>query len=112
MTRPTPSKPRTPHPRLRPRIGAAAFGPTTRLCPVGEGTFYCDQVPFEEVQTVALIATDSPIRCESEQPGALCDDVPLFALDQSLAGWQQVIGFDNYAQSKGTEMIVYRGKAV
>ncbi|MEL6893171.1 MAG: ABC transporter permease subunit, partial [Actinomycetota bacterium] len=67
-------------------------------CPSGEGTFYCDRVPIEDVQRVALLSQDSTIRCEGDAPGARCDDVPLFALDQSLAGWQEVIGFDNYAE--------------
>ncbi len=75
------------------------------VCPAGEGTFYCDRVPIEEIQRVALIARDSPIACESDQPGALCDDVPLFALDQSLAGWQEVIGFDNYEEVLTNERI-------
>ena len=75
------------------------------ICPSGEGTFYCDRVPFEEVQRVALIARDSPIKCESEEVGALCDDVPLFAFDQSLAGWQEVIGFDNYEEVLTNERI-------
>ena len=56
------------------------------VCPAGEGTFYCDAVPIEEVQRVALIASDSPIQCSSDEPGAICNNVPLFALDQSLAG--------------------------
>ncbi len=63
-------------------------------CPAGEGTFYCDGVPEVEVQRIALISEDSTILCADGG----CDDVPLFALDQSLAGWQQVIGFDNYAE--------------
>ncbi len=63
-------------------------------CPAGGGTFYCDGVPRSEVQNVALQAADSTIVCVD----GVCDDVPLFALDQSLAGWRQVIGFDNYAE--------------
>jgi arabinogalactan oligomer/maltooligosaccharide transport system permease protein len=65
---------------------------TDRTCGAGVGTFYCDDVPEEEVQAVARLASDTTITCEA----GVCDDVPLFALDQSLAGWRQVIGFDNY----------------
>ena len=66
---------------------------TGRTCESGVGTFYCDGVPEEEVQQIAIIAKDSTITCTN----GVCDQVPLFALDQSLAGWQQLIGFDNYA---------------
>ncbi len=78
---------------------------TGRSCPAGEGTFYCDLVPIEDVQRVALLASDSPIRCDGDGAGSICDDVPLFALDQSLAGWQEVIGFDNYAEVITNERI-------
>jgi arabinogalactan oligomer / maltooligosaccharide transport system permease protein len=63
-----------------------------RTCRAGEGTFFCDDVPEEEVQAIALLARNTTITCTS---GA-CDDVPLFALNQSFAGWREVIGFDNY----------------
>jgi arabinogalactan oligomer/maltooligosaccharide transport system permease protein len=66
---------------------------TDRRCDAGEGTFFCDGVPEEEVQRVALLATDTTIVCEA----GVCDDVPLFALNQTYAGWREVIGFDNYA---------------
>lgn len=65
-----------------------------RTCASGEGTFFCDDVPEDEVQRVALLASDTTIRCAD----GVCDRVPLFALDQSLAGWKEVVGFDNYAE--------------
>ncbi|MEZ5220496.1 MAG: ABC transporter permease subunit [Ilumatobacteraceae bacterium] len=67
---------------------------TGRTCRSGEGTFFCDDVPEAEVQAVALLERDTPIVCEAGS----CDHVPLYALDQSLAGWKQVVGFDNYAE--------------
>lgn len=66
---------------------------TDRTCESGIGTFYCNDVPESEVQRIAILAQDSTIRCSD----GVCNDVPLFALDQSLAGWKQLIGFDNYA---------------
>jgi arabinogalactan oligomer/maltooligosaccharide transport system permease protein len=72
-----------------------------RTCESGVGTFYCDGVPEDEVQQVAISADDSTITCS----GGVCDNVPLFALDQSLAGWQQVIGFDNYVDIATNEAI-------
>ncbi len=72
-----------------------------RTCPSGVGTFVCDDVPEDEVQRVALLAEDSGIVCAS----GVCDNVPLYALDQSLAGWQQVVGFDNYADIFTNERI-------
>lgn len=72
-----------------------------RTCRSGVGTFYCDDVPEDEVQAVARLATDTTITCDAGR----CDDVPLFALDQSLAGWQQVIGPDNYADIFTNERI-------
>ncbi len=63
-----------------------------RTCRAGEGTFFCDDVPEEEVQAIALLARNTTITCTS----GVCDDVPLFALNQSFAGWREVIGFDNY----------------
>lgn len=74
---------------------------TDRTCRSGVGTFYCDGVPEDEVQAVARLASDTTIVCEN----GVCDDVPLFALDQSLAGWKQVVGFDNYAELFGNERI-------
>jgi len=74
---------------------------TDRTCPSGVGTFVCDGVPEEEVQRVALLAEDSGIVCAA----GVCDNVPLYALDQSLAGWQQVIGLDNYADIFTNERI-------
>jgi len=67
---------------------------TDRTCRSGEGTFYCDDVPRDDVQAVALLANNTPIVCSD----STCDNVPLYALDQSLAGWRQVIGFDNYSE--------------
>jgi arabinogalactan oligomer/maltooligosaccharide transport system permease protein len=61
-------------------------------CPSGVGTFYCDDVPEDEVQRVAILSED--IECTN----GVCQDVPLFAIDPTLAGWQQVIGFDNYVE--------------
>ncbi len=72
-----------------------------RTCRSGVGTFYCNGVPEDEVQAVARLAGDTTIACEND----VCDDVPLFALDQSLAGWKQVVGFDNYADIFGNERI-------
>ena len=72
-----------------------------RTCPAGEGTFFCNGVPDDEVQAVALLATDTSIVCS----GGTCDNVPLFALDQSLAGWKEVVGFDNYAEVITNERI-------
>jgi arabinogalactan oligomer/maltooligosaccharide transport system permease protein len=72
-----------------------------RTCRAGVGTFYCDGVPEEEVQGVALLASDTTITCD----GGVCDNVPLFALDQSLAGWRQVIGADNYVDIFTNERI-------
>jgi len=74
---------------------------TDRTCPTGVGTFVCDDVPDDEVQRIALLAEDSGIVCTD----GVCDNVPLYALDQSLAGWQQVIGFDNYADIFTNERI-------
>jgi arabinogalactan oligomer / maltooligosaccharide transport system permease protein len=74
---------------------------TDRTCRSGVGTFYCDGVPEDEVQAVARLASDTTITCEE----GVCDDVPLFALDQSLAGWKQVVGFDNYADIFGNDRI-------
>ena len=74
---------------------------TDRTCRSGVGTFYCDDVPEEEVQAVARLAGDTTITCEN----GVCDGVPLFALDQSLAGWKQIVGFDNYADIFGNERI-------
>lgn len=65
-----------------------------RECVSGEGTFICSGVPIDDVQAVARNARGSSIECDSE----VCNGVPLFALDQSLAGWRQVVGFDNYAE--------------
>lgn len=72
-----------------------------RTCRSGVGTFYCDDVPEDEVQAVARLATDTTITCAN----GVCDDVPLFALDQSLAGWRQVIGVDNYTDIFTNERI-------
>ena len=72
-----------------------------RTCVAGQGTFFCDGVPEAEVQRVALLAESSGIVCS----GGTCDNVPLFALDQSLAGWKQVIGLDNYADIFTNERI-------
>jgi arabinogalactan oligomer/maltooligosaccharide transport system permease protein len=74
---------------------------TGRTCRSGVGTFYCDGVPEDEVQAVARLASDTTITCDA----GVCDDVPLFAIDQSLAGWRQVIGFDNYADIFTNERI-------
>lgn len=74
---------------------------TDRTCRSGVGTFYCDGVPEDDVQAVARLAGDTTITCED----GTCDDVPLFALDQSLAGWKQVVGFDNYADIFGNDRI-------
>lgn len=74
---------------------------TGRTCESGVGTFYCDGVPEDEVQQVARLASGSTIVCD----GGTCDDVPLFALDQSLAGWRQVIGVDNYVDVLTNERI-------
>ena len=74
---------------------------TDRTCRSGVGTFYCDDVPEDEVQAVARLASDTTIDCANDT----CDDVPLFALDQSLAGWKQVVGFDNYADIFGNDRI-------
>lgn len=63
-----------------------------RTCTAGTGTFYCDGVPEPEVARIAIIAADSTIRCND----GLCDRVPLFALDPSLTGWRDLVGFDNY----------------
>ena len=71
------------------------------VCPAGEGTFYCDDVPRDLVQSVALLASDTTIECADD----VCDGVPLFALDQSLAGWREVVGFDNYAEVFTNERI-------
>ena len=72
-----------------------------RTCRSGVGTFYCDGVPEDEVQAVARLAGDTTITCAD----GVCDGVPLFALDQSLAGWKQVVGFDNYADLFGNDRI-------
>lgn len=72
-----------------------------RTCVAGVGTFVCDGVPEEQVQQVALLASGSEIVCSA----GVCDSVPLYALDQSLAGWKQVIGFDNYADILTNERI-------
>lgn len=63
-----------------------------RTCRSGEGTFFCDDVPVGEVQTVAREARNSTIVCGE----STCDAVPLFALDRTLAGWREVVGADNY----------------
>ena len=72
-----------------------------RTCDGGEGTFYCSDVPREQVQDVALLASDSTIVCDA----GICDDVPLYALDQTLAGWREVIGTDNYTDILTNERI-------
>lgn len=63
-----------------------------RTCGGGEGTFYCDGVPEDQVQPVARLASNTTITCTD----GVCDEVPLFALDQTLSGWKQFIGGDNY----------------
>ncbi len=72
-----------------------------RTCSSGEGTFYCDGVPADDVQTVALNARGSVIECA----GGTCDNVPLFALDRTLAGWREVVGADNYVDIFSNERI-------
>ncbi|MDE0067534.1 MAG: ABC transporter permease subunit [Acidimicrobiaceae bacterium] len=72
-----------------------------RRCAAGTGTFYCDDVPETDVARIAIIAKDSTIRCS----GGICDRVPLFALDPSLTGWRDLIGFDNYIDLAQEERI-------
>lgn len=72
-----------------------------RVCTVGDGTFYCDGVPEGEVNAAAKLQTDTTIVCDA----GVCDAVPLYALDQSLAGWQEVIGPDNYVEVLTNERI-------
>lgn len=74
---------------------------TGRTCADGEGTFFCDGVPEEEVSRVVIISDESPVRCS----GGVCDNVPLFALDGSLTGWREVVGFDNYVDLAQEERI-------
>ncbi len=74
---------------------------TGRTCNAGEGTFFCDGVPEDEVQRVARLASDTTIVCAA----SVCDDVPLFALDQTLAGWREVVGVDNYVDLFTNERI-------
>jgi arabinogalactan oligomer / maltooligosaccharide transport system permease protein len=74
---------------------------TDRICPAGQGTFFCDGVPEDEVQRVAIQARDSTIVCSA----GVCDNVPLYALNQTFAGWRQVIGFDNYVEVLTNERI-------
>ena len=62
------------------------------VCPAAEGTFSCDAVPEAAVSPVARLAEDTTITCRNR----ICDDVPLFAIDPSLPGWREVVGFDNY----------------
>lgn len=74
---------------------------TDRICPAGQGTFFCDGVPEDEVQRVALQARRSTIVCSE----GVCDQVPLYAINQTFAGWRQVIGFDNYVDVLTNERI-------
>ncbi len=63
-----------------------------RTCDAGQGNFFCNGVPEEEVARAAIIAADSVIECE----GGMCNNVPLFAIDGSLPGWRTAVGFTNY----------------
>ncbi len=74
---------------------------TGRTCDAGEGTFFCDGVPEDEVQRVARLSADTTIVCTA----GMCDGVPLFALDQTLAGWREVVGPDNYVDLLTNERI-------
>lgn len=65
---------------------------TDRTCRSGEGGFYCDGVPRSEVSSLVVDSASSTVSCSGE----VCDNVPLYGLDQSLPGWRQLIGFDNY----------------
>ena len=72
-----------------------------RICDAGEGTFVCDGVPEEAVARLAIVAKNSAIGCVD----GTCDNVPLFALDGSLPGWREVVGFDNYTDLLTNERI-------
>lgn len=78
---------------------------TGRSCASGEGTFYCDDVPGTEVQNVARIARNSTIVCRTADGGETCNNVPLFAIDRTLAGWREVVGPDNYIDIFSNERI-------
>jgi arabinogalactan oligomer / maltooligosaccharide transport system permease protein len=64
-----------------------------RTCVAGVGTFFCSDVPEEEVSRLSIQQTGSEIRCDD----GVCDNVPLSAIDASLSGWISVIGPDNYS---------------
>lgn len=70
-------------------------------CPAGVGAFYCDGVPEADVSRAAQLREDSTITCS----GGTCDEVPLFAIDGSLPGWRDVIGFENYTDILSNERI-------
>ena len=70
-------------------------------CPAGEGTFYCNDVPGSLVSASARAGRDTTISCSADT----CDNVPLFAIDPSLPGWREVIGFDNYESLVQNERI-------
>jgi len=74
---------------------------TNRTCRSAEGTFHCDDVPIDEVQAVARQARNTTISCRAD----VCDDVPLFAIDRTFAGWREVVGPDNYIDLVGNERI-------
>ena len=69
-------------------------------CPSGEGAFYCNDVPQEEVAAIDLQRSET-ITCSNNR----CDNVPLFAIDGSLPGWRQFIGPDNYVDIASNESI-------
>ncbi|MDX1450084.1 MAG: ABC transporter permease subunit, partial [Acidimicrobiia bacterium] len=63
-----------------------------RTCTAGPGSFFCDAVPEEDVAGTAIASTRLGVTCTD----GLCDNVPLFAIDERLTGWRTVIGLDNY----------------